>query len=192
MNILHKYNIREKHKSVLKSKNLTRDEIIKYVENIINVQNISDIKNNNNEISNELIKEIENQKSKETEKKALVKIRLGHSKLRDVVIKRKCKCEICGLSYNKLLIISHIKPWAQSDSCEKLDYENILLLCSMHDALFDKGLISFDNNGKILISKELNKKEQQLVNINTHSFINVTSEKQKEYLKYHREKIFIE
>ena len=56
----------------------------------------------------------------------------------------------------------------------------------MHDALFDKGLISFDDNGKILVSKELNKKEQALVNINEEICIKIVSEKQKQFLKYHR------
>lgn len=138
-----------------------------------------------------IIEEIECSEEKETEKQALIKVRLGHSKLREDIIKIKSECEICGLSHNKLLIASHIKPWAKSDNIEKLDFENILLLCPMHDALFDKGFISFDDNGKILISKELNEGEQALVNINEDSCINIVSEKQKEYLKYHRDNIFI-
>ena len=138
-----------------------------------------------------IIEEIEHSEEKETEKQALIKVRLGHSKLREDIIKIKGECEICGLSHNKLLIASHIKPWAKSDNFEKLDNANILLLCSMHDALFDKGLISFDDNGKILISKELNEEEQALVNINEDSCISIVSDKQKEYLKYHRENIFI-
>lgn len=61
----------------------------------------------------------------------------------------------------------------------------------MHDALFDKGLISFNDNGRILISNELNNQNRILVNIDDSSCINVTSEKQKEYLQWHRENIFI-
>ena len=90
-----------------------------------------------------------------------------------------------------MLVASHIKPWSKSDASEKLDFENILLLCSMHDALFDKGLISFDDNGKILISKELGEKEKALVNINEGICIDINSQKQKEYLEYHRKNIFI-
>ena len=89
------------------------------------------------------------------------------------------------------MIISHIKPWAKSEDHEKLDESNILLLCSMHDALFDKGLISFDDNGKILISSELDENEQALVNVNEDSYIKITSDRQIEFLKYHRENIFI-
>ncbi len=114
-----------------------------------------------------IIEEIDNCEAdinKETEKQALVKIRMGHSELRNRILNHKKECEICGIKNNKLLIISHIKPWAKSENSEKLDTNNILLLCSMHDALFDKGLISFDDNGKILISSELDEKEQALVN----------------------------
>lgn len=143
------------------------------------------------EQNKKIIEEIECSEEKETEKQALIKIRLGHSKLREDVIKAKGECEICGLSHNRLLVASHIKPWAESDNFEKLDSKNILLLCPMHDALFDKGFISFDEHGKILISKELNEEEQALVNINEDSCINIVSEKQKEYLQYHRNNKFI-
>ena len=49
------------------------------------------------------------------------------------------------------IITSHIKPWAKSNKFEKLDSENVFLLCSIHDALFDKGLISFSDDGTIII-----------------------------------------
>lgn len=141
-----------------------------------------------------IIEEIDNCEAdinKETEKQALVKIRMGHSELRNRILNHKKECEICGIKNNKLLIISHIKPWAKSENSEKLDTNNILLLCSMHDALFDKGLISFDDNGKILISSELDEKEQALVNINEDSYIKITSDRQIEFIRYHREHIFI-
>ena len=142
--------------------------------------------------SNEsFIVDINKQDIKETEKQALIKIRIGHSKLKEIVLRNKTKCDICGLSHPKLLIASHIKPWSQSGDKEKLDYHNILLLCPIHDALFDKGLISFNDNGRILISNELNNQNRILANIDDSSCINVTSEKQKEYLQWHRENIFI-
>lgn len=152
------------------------------------------IKSINEKEDKKIIEEIDNCEAdinKETEKQALVKIRMGHSKLRNRILNHKKKCEICGIKNNKLLIISHIKPWSKSEDHEKLDESNILLLCSMHDALFDKGLISFDDNGKILISSELDENEQALVNVNEDSYIKITSDRQIEFLKYHRENIFI-
>ena len=137
------------------------------------------------------IQEIELSEDNETEKQALIKIRVGHSKLKEIVLETKRKCDICGLNHPKLLIASHIKPWAKSNDKEKLDSDNILLLCPMHDALFDKGLISFDNNGRILISNLLGEKNKALANINEDSCINITSVKQIEYLKWHQENIFV-
>lgn len=113
-----------------------------YIDKIIN-----NIKKN---INQKIIKEIEHPQNLETEKQALIKVRIGHSKLKENVLKIKQSCDICGLNHPKLLIASHIKPWAKSNDYEKLDCENILLLCPMHDALFDKGLISFDRHGHIL------------------------------------------
>ena len=61
-------------------------------------------------------------------------------------------------------------------------------MCSQHDKLFDRGYISFNDNGKIIISSILDKKEYELLNISS-SFklrINIKT-KMKSYLKYHRE-----
>ena len=145
----------------------------------------------NFEKNKNFIQEIELSEDNETEKQALIKIRVGHSKLKEIVLETKRKCDICGLNHPKLLIASHIKPWAKSNDKEKLDSDNILLLCPMHDALFDKGLISFDNNGRILISNLLGEKNKALANINEDSCINITSVKQIEYLKWHQENIFV-
>lgn len=149
---------------------------------------INNIKKN---INQKIIKEIEHPQNLETEKQALIKVRIGHSKLKENVLKIKQACDICGLKHPKLLIASHIKPWAKSNDYEKLDCENILLLCPMHDALFDKGLISFDRHGHILISKELNQQNLALMNIDKKNNINITSQRQQDYLDWHRKNIFI-
>ena len=154
-----------------------------YIDKIIN-----NIKKN---INQKIIKEIEHPQNLETEKQALIKVRIGHSKLKENVLKIKQACDICGLNHPKLLIASNIKPWAKSNDYEKLDCENILLLCPMHDALFDKGLISFDRHGHILISKELNQQNLALMNIDKKNNINITSQRQQDYLDWHRKNIFI-
>ena len=53
-----------------------------------------------------------------------------------------------------MLKASHIKPWNISDDYERLDEYNGLLLTPNLDAAFDSGLISFDKDGVILISKK--------------------------------------
>ena len=89
----------------------------------------------------------------------------------------------------ELLRASHIKPWSKSDSHEKLDLGNGLLLCPNHDRLFDSGLISFSEEGEIMISTELDELNRTFMNVNPKMKIKV-SEENREYLKYHREYIF--
>jgi predicted restriction endonuclease len=90
----------------------------------------------------------------------------------------------------KFLIASHIKPWRDSNNEEKLDGNNGLLLSPHLDKLFDKGFISFSELGEILISSSevgiILKKWGIDTNINIGGF----NRKQKEYLDYHRQKIF--
>ena len=151
----------------------------------------SEIKDSNDtHINKELITEVDNESINETDKIAYTKIRIGQSELRYKKLKEVGCCEICGLKTPELLIASHIKPWAESDDYEKLDTENILLLCATHDALFDKGFITFDRNGNIIISKELSEDEQALLNIHDESKINITSIRKINYLKHHSENIF--
>ncbi|MGH1286540.1 HNH endonuclease [Bacillus toyonensis] len=85
---------------------------------------------------------------------------------------------------------SHIKPWSQSNHKERLDVNNGLLLCPNHDALFDKGFISFDREGAILISDGLDEVTKLFLNINENMKINM-SEKQRIYMEWHRGYVFI-
>lgn len=61
-------------------------------------------------------------------------------------------CALSGVDEPKLLIASHIVPWSKSDADVKLDPFNGLLLAPHYDRLFDQGLISFRDNGSILMS----------------------------------------
>ncbi|ELC8452750.1 HNH endonuclease [Clostridium perfringens] len=118
----------------------------------------------------------------------VVKARKNQNKFREALFKRESKCKICGLAHKELLIASHIKPWSKSTPEEKLNPFNVFLLCPNHDSLFDKHLISFKDNGEIIISKRLSEKEQELLNINKDILINI-EEENKKFLKDHR-KVF--
>ncbi len=118
----------------------------------------------------------------------VVKARKNQNKFREALFKRESKCKICGLAHKELLIASHIKPWSKSTPEEKLNPFNGFLLCPNHDSLFDKHLISFQDNGEIIISKRLSEKEHELLNINKDILINI-EEENKKFLKDHR-KVF--
>lgn len=53
----------------------------------------------------------------------------------------------------EILRASYVKPWKNSNNDEWLDSQNGLLLGAHLDALFDAGLISFDDSGAMLVSK---------------------------------------
>jgi HNH endonuclease len=92
----------------------------------------------------------------ETTKQALVAARLGQGGFRAALDKLwNGRCSIRGFSTRELLRASHIKKWSESTDKERLDPNNGLLLSAHLDALFDKGLISFDQNGKMLVSKKV-------------------------------------
>lgn len=111
--------------------------------------------------------------------------RRTQSKFRSRLLDRETGCQLCNLSIRSLLVASHIVPWAIADESQKMDLNNGLLLCVSHDALFDKGFISFDETGKILISKRLPSSEFERLQINNHMAINMLPE-QERYMRIHR------
>ena len=99
-----------------------------------------------------------------------------------------CKCWLCGIENETLLIASHIQDAAKSNIHEKADNNNGLLLCAQHDKLFDSGLISFDfQTGKIMISKLLSEKDRKLCNINNEMKLDdaLMNDGRKGYLIWH-------
>ena len=92
---------------------------------------------------------------KETEKRSLVLARRGQGDFRRRVQLVEKQCRVTGVSSEKLLIASHIKPWSGSDAQERLDGNNGLFLSPHVDKLFDKGLITFEKNGAMLVSPKL-------------------------------------
>lgn len=68
------------------------------------------------------------------------------------------KCALCDINNIYFLIASHILPYSRCINKEDMiNHNNGLLLCPIHDALFDKKYISFNKNGKIIISKSVDK-----------------------------------
>ena len=123
------------------------------------------------------------------EREAVIKARVNQSQFRKDLIHKYGKCCLCGVKSPELLLASHIKPWKDSDEYEKVDVNNGLLLCPNHDRLFDRGLISFDDDGTILISEKLSENEQMFMNVSRTMKIHVDS-KMKKYLSFHRENCF--
>ncbi len=128
-----------------------------------------------------------NEISIDTEKEEMVKCRIGQGKFREQLIEYWKGCSVTNFKKTELLIASHIKAWRSSNNKERLDQFNGLLLIPNLDKLFDKGYISFDNNGKIIISNDL--KNYELLGVNPNMKINI-KEEHKKYLEFHRSDVF--
>ena len=122
---------------------------------------------------------------------AIVRVRVNQGKFREALLRKYSKCCLCGVDDPSFLRASHIKPWSESEPTEKVDVNNGLLLCPNHDELFDKGFISFDENGAIMISKELSNTNQMFLNVHNDMSVKL-SKGNKEYMSYHRDYIFKE
>jgi len=86
---------------------------------------------------------------------ATVKVRRGQDYFREIVLNNfGGRCGVCELNIRELLVASHIAPWAQHDT-RRLDIANGLSLSRLHDAAFDRGLISFDDDFRLLVGKSL-------------------------------------
>lgn len=122
------------------------------------------------------------------DKTATAKVRVNQSLFRNRLLCRYQKCCIsgCGVSEKQLLVASHIKPWCEAEPEERTNVNNGLLLCPNHDKLFDEKWISFDDNGRILISDRLSANDQMFMNVNPNMNIAVT-EQMKPFLKHHRD-----
>ena len=124
-----------------------------------------------------------------SERLQLIKGRVNQGYYRDLLLQKYKKCCLCGISNNRFLVASHIKPWASSTPAEKVDAENGLLLCPNHDKLFDSGMITFDEHGTIIVSDEISSMDQLLLNIREGMTLQLTS-KMKKYMDYHRRNVF--
>lgn len=118
--------------------------------------------------------------------------RRGQSKIRQILLATRQKCEACGLDISELLRASHIKPWRDSSNAERLDLENVLLLAANYDAAFDAGFISFSaHDGSLLVSHKVTTEQLLTLGIMSKAAIPKPSKKRAKYLEWHYAHVFI-
>jgi putative restriction endonuclease len=125
-----------------------------------------------------------------TVKRQLINSRRGQGIFRSNVHLNERRCRLTGETDLRLLVASHIKPWKDSGDHEKLDGCNGLLLSPHVDRLFDKGFISFHDNGDVMISEKLDLKTLERWGLNKIVNVGVFSTSHAEYLAHHREFVF--
>src|SRR5580704_448022 len=124
------------------------------------------------------------------EKRQLINARIGQGIYRENVERIEKACRVTGVPDRRHLRASHIKPWRMSDDREKLDGFNGLLLSPQIDHLFDRGHISFADDGQMLISEHLNPFVTKAWGLDKTRPLQPFRPEQCKYLDFHRQHIF--
>ena len=134
----------------------------------------------------------------QTEKLQQVKVRLSQSFFRQSVLGNyNYQCAICRLDNIKLLNASHIVHWSV-DEVRRSDPKNGLSLCALHDRAFDRGLLTLDEEFRVVLSCQLLSKTNS--NVHRIAFDNMQGVRitmpdkfapAQDALEYHRKNIFI-
>lgn len=117
-----------------------------------------------------------------------------------LISERGLKCEIidCDLKLREMLVASHIKPVniikkdkklsQEEKGAQIIDCNNGFLLCSNHDKLFDRFIMSFDINGNLIMNENIDEKINSLKINRTQKMLEIKNpELVKKYLKYHND-----
>ncbi len=138
-------------------------------------------------------RKIEESDIPETDRSALIKARLGQGRFKQNVSRIEFRCRITKVTNPVHLIASHIKPWRESSNEERLAAGNGLLLTPSIDHLFDRGFISFDDNGDTWISPVADQDSLSRMGVDTLSPPNVGgfNSDQRFFLKHHRTSVFL-
>ena len=125
-----------------------------------------------------------------TEREQMTAARVGQGNFRTALIAIWGSCPLTGIDNLELLKASHIKPWAKSTNGERLDPYNGLLLSATFDSMFDRGLISFEDDGTILISSLLSAANIQRLRLANEMRVTGLTPLHAPNLAYHRAECF--
>jgi predicted restriction endonuclease len=126
-----------------------------------------------------------------TEVERLVRQRIGQNKFRDALMDYwGCACAVTGVTIPEVLRASHTKPWAEcSTDAERLDVFNGFLLSANLDALFDRFLISFDDQGVLVTAPALAGINLQPLGISPGMKLRWVNALHQPYLALHRSRL---
>jgi len=130
----------------------------------------------------------------ETTRLAVVLARRGQGIFKQNVQKIETSCRVTKVDQIEHLRASHCKPWRDATNAERVDGENGLLLTPAIDHLFDRGFISFENNGDLLVSPVAHRLSLERMGVDASQKLNVGafSQGQRSYLDFHRDNVFLE
>lgn len=126
-----------------------------------------------------------------TERLSVMRARIGQGVFRDEVLERwdGC-CAVTGVSVGAVLVASHLKPWRDCTNDERLDPCNGLPLIGTLDRLFDAGLITFFDDGRMLVSSVLPEDEFGALGVSHGMRLREARAELAPFLKFHRDHRF--
>lgn len=118
--------------------------------------------------------------------------RAGQTAYRLALLRECPFCPITMVNYDRLLIASHIKPFAKCTPDEQYDPKNGLMLTPTIDKLFDKGFITFSDDKQIILSPWISSYTFSCLNLKTGArYPALPFDNQRLlYMKYHRDCVF--
>lgn len=126
----------------------------------------------------------------QVEKTQLIKARRGQGIFRSNVRMNESRCRLTGIVDPAHLRASHIKPWRDCTDAEKVHGCNGLLLAPHVDHLFDRGWISFADDGALMLSSGLDLEILEAWGLAPEINVGLFSEQQVQFLAYHRTNVF--
>jgi len=129
---------------------------------------------------------------RETAKEKFIEVRTKQRLFRERLIGVEKGCRITGIEDLRFLRASHIKPWASSQNNERVDGQNGLLLPPHADLLFDRGWISFESNGDLLVADNFppGVEAALALGLRRGRTYGAFERRQRDYLEFHRDLIF--
>jgi predicted restriction endonuclease len=99
-------------------------------------------------------------------------------------------CAVLGVKEPALLRASHIKRWSECETdAERLDVYNGLLLSAHLDAAFDAFLISFSDEGAIILSDALTASDRASLGIHSSLRLTKVAPAHRPHLAWHRDRL---
>ena len=123
-----------------------------------------------------------------TEVERLVRQRVGQQAFRQAMLDYwSGACAVTGVALPEILRASHAKPWAECISdAERLDVFNGFLLNANLDALFDRFLITFNEDGDLIVSPGISAPTQELLGLDKSMRLRWMAQEHSLYLQFHR------
>jgi putative restriction endonuclease len=116
--------------------------------------------------------------------------REGHLAFRALLEKFWGTCAVTGVAHPVMLRASHIKPWSESSATEKTNPFNGLLLAAHLDVAFDRGLITFNEQGVMIRSSQLSSADVNKLGLTSECKLSRVEPQHLPFLAFHRQNIF--